>query len=426
MSKLTVNDRKETLLELENQFRQDLAVHLYSAVLLKRIDPTFPKPRWTSWPLPDDQTPIPKSTKKYNDVPFGKESFSTDIDRDTLDWKDIDYNWKIQQYELKHKPLPKFLSKHKQKGDNSNKGKDKVSTTSRRINFDDMESDNLDSFEVESESEIEVSGDEIYTTNWKQKIEDFQETESVTNSKVELLNEIHAIIEKKIQEKISKTNGLTMTSDAVTDVTKKMSKIIALKIDTTIDNLADMPLPKLIIPVERKNWQNVFLASIDSFSPYQTYNTTRLQQLYDKFDNMFHQVKYNYEFEDSDEDEIISSTGFDVAKYLSQLAQDNPKYTKINDTYFERKHQQTVRYQGLDTVIKDRLKTLDSYNKLNWNNHKYRSIIPPQDNLDGLKARILDPQQVAVGASSYLLGKQFVPKRKKQKLDDVDVNEERE
>lgn len=426
MNRLTANDRKETLQDLENQFRQDLAVHLYSTVLLRRIDPIFPNSRWSSWPLPYNQVPIPKSTKKYSDISFDKDSYETDIDVDKFNWRNLDFEFKIRQYELGNKPLPKYLLKYKQQLNNEQgEAEEKEETglvSSRRINFDDLESDNdLDSIEVESESEMEmeiIDGNEIYTSNSKQKIENFDEVESITNSKLELLNEIYAIIEKKIAQKVSNSNGLTMACDCQTDITKKISKKIARKIDRTINNLADMPIPQLILPLDRKNWQNVFLASIDSTPTQSIIDTSRMKNLYHKLEDMFENIKYKYELEESDPNFIISSTGFDVAKYLTTLAQTNSKYTSICNSYFARQRQKRIRSQGLKNVIFDRLNTIESYKQLDWNNRNVKSIIHNTEDLDELKAKIINHERIGIDSSTYLLGPQFEPKRRKKNHND--------
>lgn len=52
----------ETLKTLEEQHREDLALHLYSAYLLKVNNQyQFPKPTWTQWPMPIRLVPMPRS-----------------------------------------------------------------------------------------------------------------------------------------------------------------------------------------------------------------------------------------------------------------------------------------------------------------------------------------------------------------------------
>ena len=53
---------------LEQDFRQDLGVHLYSAFLMKLFSMgQYPSKRWTAWPLPYETLVDPKTDNMYID-----------------------------------------------------------------------------------------------------------------------------------------------------------------------------------------------------------------------------------------------------------------------------------------------------------------------------------------------------------------------
>lgn len=53
---------------IEEDFRHDLGVHLYSTVLMNQINPLFPRKKWQLWPLTADQVPIPRGSTSYSDL----------------------------------------------------------------------------------------------------------------------------------------------------------------------------------------------------------------------------------------------------------------------------------------------------------------------------------------------------------------------
>lgn len=72
------SEAHEILQNLEDDFRHDLSLHLYSAFLLHLENPSFPPKRWTAWPLPYDKVPDPKTSALYIDEqnPFGQKPSS--------------------------------------------------------------------------------------------------------------------------------------------------------------------------------------------------------------------------------------------------------------------------------------------------------------------------------------------------------------
>ncbi|ODV77239.1 uncharacterized protein CANTADRAFT_27143, partial [Suhomyces tanzawaensis NRRL Y-17324] len=76
------SDQQDILQSLDDEYREDLAIHLYSSVLLNRIDPAFPRLTWGGWPLPIDDVPIPRTSLKYADNMVGNDEYEHDIDVD--------------------------------------------------------------------------------------------------------------------------------------------------------------------------------------------------------------------------------------------------------------------------------------------------------------------------------------------------------
>ncbi|ODQ82355.1 hypothetical protein BABINDRAFT_158970 [Babjeviella inositovora NRRL Y-12698] len=58
-------DVTSLLQSIEDDYRHDLAIHLYSTYLLHLKDPFFPRRGWSGWPLTYTDVPDPKSTEIY-------------------------------------------------------------------------------------------------------------------------------------------------------------------------------------------------------------------------------------------------------------------------------------------------------------------------------------------------------------------------
>lgn len=67
---MSKKERDLILESIEDEFRQDLAVHLYSTHLLHAINPYFPRRNWLSWPLPYSEVPDPRNLFIYSDQPI--------------------------------------------------------------------------------------------------------------------------------------------------------------------------------------------------------------------------------------------------------------------------------------------------------------------------------------------------------------------
>lgn len=67
---MSKRERDLILENIEGEFRQDLAVHLYSTHLLHIINPYFPRRNWLSWPLNSAEVPDSRSLFLYSDEPI--------------------------------------------------------------------------------------------------------------------------------------------------------------------------------------------------------------------------------------------------------------------------------------------------------------------------------------------------------------------
>lgn len=65
-----MENERAVMRSLEAQYRHDLALHLYSVVLLHHRDPAFPAPHWARWPAPARYNPRDRGA--YEDLPFAE------------------------------------------------------------------------------------------------------------------------------------------------------------------------------------------------------------------------------------------------------------------------------------------------------------------------------------------------------------------
>lgn len=71
MSNEEISKYKQILDDIENEHKSDLAIHLYSTTLLKNYsDFSFPESDWYSWPLPQNEVPIPNPNYVKNPDEF--------------------------------------------------------------------------------------------------------------------------------------------------------------------------------------------------------------------------------------------------------------------------------------------------------------------------------------------------------------------
>jgi hypothetical protein len=304
---------------------------------------------------------------------------------------------------------------------------------------------------------------EIYGDSTKPSFASYLEYQTVSNSKVDLLNEIHALLERKIQTKagmarINGENGITVSDDICSTFTKDLAVQLASRVDTLVNNLATMPRLSICNTFEPKTWHNVLLASILN-SPYQSHNPERMKRLHERFKSMFEAINYNYEFESEEEndddnddnahnedwrntssvpltiktrsktdeitqDNVITSKGFDVGMYLKYLANTTPKqYSKAPETYFKKRLERKLRNIQLEKLITDKLDLQSKYNSLLWTQERYKKRysvrVPTENSIDHIKHHLLWQEPPTLDDQSYLLGHHFEkkPERKRRRTE---------
>lgn len=67
MSGLEKKDFDQIINALEDNYRHDLAVHLYLAFLSHNVNPHFPQPKWASWPVEKSDLPDLNTSYRYED-----------------------------------------------------------------------------------------------------------------------------------------------------------------------------------------------------------------------------------------------------------------------------------------------------------------------------------------------------------------------
>lgn len=80
------DDAKQVIVSIDEEQTRDLAVHLYSCVLIRRIDPLHSIRRWAAWPLPYAQAPDPSDGHTYFDDVIPSNTLSHDADEEYRRW----------------------------------------------------------------------------------------------------------------------------------------------------------------------------------------------------------------------------------------------------------------------------------------------------------------------------------------------------
>lgn len=313
----TKPERREILDLLEDSYRSELAVHLYSALLWRRINPNYDS-KWSNWPLRALDVPCPKTSTKYTDTIVEPDRYGHDIEVDeeatTLMLRDV---WKKRNDKGYHRVINMPLKKRK---------------------IDIMVESQFKNEDIESDHDSDEFASEDENLNLKRSI---IFSERITNSKADLVNELNSQIESKIRERLSKlqkegkVKSTEISSDMSGDLTKHMSMKLAHKVDDVLNQYTQMrgkPNQK------EARWFHILLAALNAEdSPYSSFDPKRYGELYDKCEELFERCDFEYEFdEDAEEDEemayikneVMASGKFDVKKYLELVRKPEKAATK--------------------------------------------------------------------------------------------------
>lgn len=66
--RVRLRDYANVVQDVEDNFRSDLAVHLYLTSLMRRVDPLIPPSYYFTWPLPKDNIPVTNTAADYVDL----------------------------------------------------------------------------------------------------------------------------------------------------------------------------------------------------------------------------------------------------------------------------------------------------------------------------------------------------------------------
>lgn len=270
----TKKEREVILNSIEDEYRHDLSLHLYSTFLFHQINPLFPRRNWASWPLPFDRVPDPRSSKIFADSENCIEQFD-DTDHET------------------------------------NVNREKELDMRERISTDDED----ESEDTGDDDEVSMKDEVIDESKHKRymRIRSVATKETLSNSKVDIMIELHALLEKKIHNKlkdIADKRNLTMSADISSKMTNEVCKKLANKVDHLVNNIINFqkqgktrlsssrPYPRLL------NWQDILLAGLDvDESHKKILGNTRHANLYQRCERIFNNPKYAYEYDDNEEEE---------------------------------------------------------------------------------------------------------------------------
>lgn len=269
----TKKEREVILNSIEDEYRHDLSLHLYSTFLFHQINPLFPRRNWASWPLPFDRVPDPRSSKTF----VGSENCIEQFD-------DIDHETNVNR-------------------ENELDMRESVSTD-----------DEDESEDTGDDDEVSVKDEVIHQNRHKRytRIRSVATKETLSNSKVDIMIELHALLERKIHSKLKNVadkQNLTMSADVSSAMTNEVCKKLANKVDHLVNNIINFqkqgktrlsssrPYPRLL------NWQDILLAGLDvDESHKKTLDSTSHANLYQKCERIFDNPKYTYEYDDNEEE----------------------------------------------------------------------------------------------------------------------------
>ncbi|RCK66907.1 hypothetical protein Cantr_02319 [Candida viswanathii] len=346
----TKSDRHEILNSLDAQYTSDLGIHLYSTFLLRRVNPLFPPPHWSSWPLPLQDVPVPQDEFADDTV----AGYAEDIDSWQAQYVEQQTDWKAKN-ERKVMPL---------------------------LN-PDPNPENHSSSSDDEEEEEEEGEEHVQDIGIRDKIVEISYKQNLPNAKTALANAISSVLQCKITARIQsmKQAGTIPAhlepSDAISDspVLSPVINEIGSRFNAMLDSL---DLLKKRMKEGEGDWMAVLLAAVLSrTNSYLNLNTGMYRRLFERCNSLFNEVDYRFEFEEEDEKEeedngkIISSTGaFNVNEYIKSLADKDilAKYNHLASTYLESFNTRRQEQGRITCCFMRALDVQDKYKRISWDN----------------------------------------------------------
>lgn len=286
-----IDDHTKLLEDLEDSHRLDLAVHLYLAHLLHRVNPAFPDRLWTSWPQPPEEAVDPV-LKEYEDllVPETFRDFQDGVERKVADFEPT----KFQNTPIDFEARKFYFVRSKREA---------VLSIARR---------------------------------------------SKHNPKALMLNEIHASLQKVIYRKAGKLagKGLKVNLDN-TILSKGLAVKLANRLDKLFNELRNRGYGHSHI---KSSWQEVLMASmlipeLNGVPDLKSYKRSYIQ-----LNEMFLHRPYKYEYDDEQYGPGQAVPEFDVAEHLNSLQEWNVKATTSTALDLYRRREMDIKRK--DAVIR--------------------------------------------------------------------------
>lgn len=415
---------RQTLKALDYEFATNLPLHLYSAFLLHRINPRFPKRAWSTWPKRFEEVPIP-DTKFEDDVidPYDSGIYEHDISFD----EDMNKYLLAEHDRLTNKGLKilknkSFLSKsnniRKRGEQNDSQDDDDYDDDDHHHNHDNnnettgikpvenesiyVEESDDDEEEYRTEKkqpgnnasgEPVAHGQNLTEEEMKRRVVDIVYHETAPNAKSVLVNAIHGLIESKIQQKIQKMKekgkidkSLYMTDELPHQTLIPICSQIAGRFDQVLNTLFRTYTPRVQKQMRLTliEWQHVVSAAVANAISRPNVETVSLVPL----ENVFQQCKFlfdgegvsanEYQFEDSVDQKAVSKVfdengGFNVVEYLKYLGSQNIPlqgpltYTDLAEQHMDYTNAEIERKTKLETNILNALKLVKESNRVAHN-----------------------------------------------------------
>lgn len=285
-------ERKNILGAIEDEYRHDLAIHLYSSFLLHKVNPMFPRRNWASWPLPLGDVPEPLGVNKYEDG-------------DILDTVQFKAPYIVAEAEMD------------------------VDHTSA-IDGSDSELDRSPSIEI--------------SANGSRDSRAFlgRAEAALENGRHNLMIEIIALLQRTIRKKALARQGSDNTVPVLEPnptLLLEAARTICSRIDGTFNKLASIQNNRRNVKDSEKpsvrllTWQDMLLSALDSHNELENgKDIDGYIKTYKKCERLFLLVNYKYEYNEDSEDSDSSSEEFidSVSENISANNDEIPNFSAEN------------------------------------------------------------------------------------------------
>lgn len=272
-------ERKNILGAIEDEYRHDLAIHLYSSFLLHNVNPMFPRRNWASWPLPLGHVPEPLSADKYEDS-------------DILD-------------------TVQFKSPYSEAKADTDADYTLVAGDSN--------------IELDCSSSIDSS-----ITGSRDVLASVCRAEAaLVKGRQNLMIEIIALLQRTIRKKVSARRCLHRMAPVLEPnptLLLEAARTICSRIDATFNKLASTQNNRRNVTYSEKptvrllSWQDVLLAALDSYNElHYGKDVDGCLKTYKKCERLFLLVNYKYEYDEDSEDSSSSSK-----EYVDSVSENIP------------------------------------------------------------------------------------------------------